>query len=104
LAKNKRFIYLRYLSIKYLLASIKTLHERACQITESDLTKYKERNLYQISIDWLFDVLQFGGMSTVFLYSIIEWQGILKTILMVFSFGFIPHIIKRLRETILSGK
>lgn len=103
--KTKTFIKSKVLYIKGRLIlpinKLKTLHQTVISIDENTLKEPRVRNAYQLLIDWLVDVIQFGFMCTVAYSALLGWQGYGKTVLLMFGFGMLPDIISHIRNSIL---
>lgn len=80
----KEFFYSRFHKIA---DNIKTLHQNLKKTTEEDLQQARvNRNSYQVFLDWLFDIFQYGFILSLPLNFIIGWQG-WKNIIIMFMLG-----------------
>ena len=103
-SKIKKFIKYNINNVLCIIAlplkHLKTLDQRLRLTTEAELCKEESRNMYQLFNDWSLSVVQLGIMCVVLYTALFGWQGIIKSILFILGFGFVPSIISYIKESI----
>ena len=96
--KNKNFIYDAYHNMK---GKLKGFIEKLKITTKSQLEAEDDPTLYQMFLDWLLEITQYGIMLTIFVNMFIGFQGI-HNLYNWFVFGllrwFIIDLIEKIRQ------
>ena len=92
--------------LKRLKGKLHILHSKLKEITEQDLDALRDedKNIYQLLLEWLIDVVSYGAAVT-FIYSVfLGWQGVFKSVKLALGFGIMLwawiHFLKESRRAI----
>ena len=96
----KALVHNIHQSILWPWIRIKTVHHNLLSMTERDLQKSYNANIYQLFAQWLIDIFSIGVLGAIVYVTFMGWTTFGHFTLLTVSFGVIPTIIVAYRKAI----